>query len=80
MQVGIVQTVAAIVLVGELAERPRPAVLRVQGVVADPRGGHHEVGRVVPGDAALELDPEHKRGVVPARFEVGHGRQDRDAP
>ena len=75
VQVRIVQAVAAVVLIGQLAEHVRPHVLGVLALVTDPRSRAEVAGRGVPRDVPLLLDGDHQHAVVAAGLDVGHGRQ-----
>src|SRR5690242_20402273 len=79
MQVLVVESVAAVVLVGQLAEHVRPHERGVLALVADPGGRAQVLRRVGAGDIALLLHREHQHAVVPARLDLGGGAEDRDA-
>ena len=74
-QMGFVQSVAAVVLVGDRGEHRRPQELRVCPFVPGPGRGAEMTGRGVTGHGLFQLDAEDQRGVVVARSQVGHRRQ-----
>src|SRR6478752_6177934 len=76
-QVGVVEAVPPVVLVGDGAEDVGPHEASALTVVAHP-GGRAEVrGRLVAGHGLLELDAEHEGAVVVPCPEVGHGGEQR---
>ena len=74
-QMGFVQSVAAVVFVGDRGEHRRPEELRVGPLVSGPGRGAEMTRRGVAGHGLLQLDAEDQRGVVVARPQVGHRRQ-----
>ena len=79
-QVLVVEAVAALVLVAELAEQGRPRVLDALGLAGHPRGRAEVLldGERIRG--AHQLDAEDQRAVVAPGLDVGHGGQHRHAP
>ena len=74
-QMGFVQSVAAVVLVGDGGEHRRPEVFRIRPFVSGPGRGAEMARRGVAVDGLLEFDAENQRGVVIAGPQVGHRRQ-----
>src|SRR5689334_13171933 len=79
VQVLVFQAVAAVVLVGQLAEHVRPHERGVLALVPDPGGRAEVLGRVFAGYIALLLDREYEDAVVAAGLDLGRGRQYGDA-
>ena len=79
MQVPVVQAVAPVVLVGQLAEHVRPYELGVLALVADPGRGAEVLGRLSSRYVAFLLNADDQHAVVPAGLDIGHGAQDGDA-
>src|SRR5690242_9520307 len=69
VQVLVVEAVAAVVLVGQLAEHVRPHERGVLALVSDPGGRAEVLRRVLAGYVALLLDREYEHAVVAARSE-----------
>ena len=78
-QVGLVDAVATVVLVGDLGEHVGPHELGVGALVADPRGRAEVLGGGVAGHGLLQLDADDQRGLVGAGAQVGDRGQRRDA-
>jgi len=64
--VRVVQSVAAVVLVGNLGEHGRPQVTSALTLVSGPRGRTEMLGGGVAGHGLLEFDPHDERTVVGA--------------
>ena len=79
VEVLVVEAVPAVVLVGHVGEALRPHVLGA-ALVPDPARRAEVLGGGVARHRALELHPDHQRGLVAAGLELGHRREDRDAP
>jgi hypothetical protein len=75
VQVLVIEAVAAVVLVGQLAEHVRPHELGVLALVPDPGGRAEMFRRVSAGHVALLLHRDHQYAVVTAGLDVGGGRE-----
>ena len=75
VQVRLVQAVAAVVLVGQLAEHVRPHVPGVLALVADPGGRAEMPGRLGAGHVPLLLHGDHQHAVVAAGLDIGRSRE-----
>ena len=78
-QVGLVEAVPPVVLVGDAGEHVGPHELGVGALVADPGGRAEVLGGGVARHGLLQLDADDQRGLVGAGPQVGDRGQRRDA-
>ena len=78
-QVGLVEAVPPVVLVGDAGEHAGPHEFGVGTLVADPGGRAEVLGGGVAGHGLLQLDADHQRRAVRAGPQVGDRGQRRDA-
>ncbi len=79
-EVLVLQAVALVVLVAELAEELRKRELDALGLLLVPGRGAEVVAALGRGHGLHLLDADDARQVVPARLDLGERRQERDAP
>ena len=80
VDVRVVQSVAAVVLLGEAVEHVRPHVAGLGALATDVGRGTEVLGGKIAGHIAFDLGADHERDVVTPRFELGGCRQQRHRP